>query len=131
MKCKVIKLDNSDAGAFDAVRLGPATEVVSSDYVQTIAEAIVVLGRKLSEKASHEVVVTRPDHWARPGDTVHLIDRDAGIIEPGHLEDDSLPELVLVCFLQRAQHDGCGGDKNGAHQADADRDNQRVTDAVP
>ena len=57
-------------------------------------------------------------------------DVGAGFHEAGDIEDDLLPELFLVLLLHRFQHDGRAGNDDGANEAEADRDDQRVGNAV-
>jgi len=53
---------------------GYRSTVISHEHVQTLAEAIGVLLRKLSRELSHTVSVARTECAVRPGDTVYLRD---------------------------------------------------------
>ncbi len=54
-------------------------QVLQHDHVQSVSEAQAILDQLVDRALSHRFRVRRPDHPARPGDTIRLIDIDRGV----------------------------------------------------
>lgn len=85
---------------------GPETHVITNEWIQTEAEARSLLERLRSRALSWQVRVQRPDHYAIPGDTVLLTDREQGlahralVVERNRVRDLSVPTATATYTLE-------------------------------